>query len=68
MKSLPRITVKRKTGDEKFIGLSDGKAVVLKDFWRWSASDLVSNATRRILVPFLKSVSVHPIFGNRGKL
>lgn len=39
----------RKTGGEKFTGAS----LTLLDFWRWSASDLVSNATRGILAEFI---------------
>jgi hypothetical protein len=52
MKDLPPIKVKRKTGDEAFTGIENGK-LTLKDFWQWSSSDLVSNATRGILAEFL---------------
>lgn len=46
MPELGPLTVRRKTGEER---LRDGDAdlgVALLDFWQWSVSDLVSNATR----------------------
>jgi len=49
----PKLDVKPKTGNEAFeyggklLGLS------LIDFWRWSASDLVSNAARGILAEYI---------------
>ena len=52
MKELPPIKFKRKTGDEIFIGIEKGK-LTLKEYWQWSSSDLVSNATRGILAEFL---------------
>lgn len=52
MNDLSSIKVKRKTGDEVFTCLEKGK-LTLKDFWQWSSSDLVSNATRGILAEFL---------------
>jgi len=53
MNDLSPINAKRKTGEEVFIGLGEGKLLTLKDFWQWSSSDLVSNATRGILAEFL---------------
>jgi len=52
MNELPPIKVIRKTGDEVFIGVEKGK-LTLTDFWKWSSSDLVSNATRGIFAEFL---------------
>ena len=52
MKDLPPIELKEKTGEEVFTGLAKG-TLTLKDFWQWSSSDLVSNATRGILAEFL---------------
>jgi hypothetical protein len=52
MKDLPPIEIKKKTGEEVFIGVEKGK-LTLKDFWQWSSSDLISNATRGILAEFL---------------
>ena len=53
MKNLPQIIAARKTGEEAFH--SDGEPVgfSLLEFWSWSASDLVSNATRGVLAEFL---------------
>lgn len=43
----------RKTGKEKFTLNAKELALSLGDFWRWSASDLVSNATRGVLAEFI---------------
>jgi hypothetical protein len=50
---LPTLEVNTKTGDEPFH--VDGKALplTLLNYWRWSGSDLVSNAQRGILAEFL---------------
>lgn len=53
MNDLSPINARRKTVEEVFIGLGKGKLLTLKDFWQWSSSDLVSNATRGILAEFL---------------
>lgn len=49
----PRIRQKPRTGDESLH--SDGRAldVSVKDFWRWSSSDLLSNTTRGIFAEFV---------------
>jgi hypothetical protein len=52
MNGLPPIKVEIKTGEEVFTGIEKGK-LTLKDFWQWSSSDLVSNATRGILAEFI---------------
>jgi hypothetical protein len=52
MIELSPIKVKRRTGEEVFAGIKKDK-LTLKDFWQWSSSDLVSNATRGILAEFL---------------
>jgi hypothetical protein len=50
---LCRLSVPPKRGDEFFC--SDGAPLgcCLQDFWRWSVSDLVSNATRGRLAEFI---------------
>lgn len=51
--SLGRLKVTRKSGAEPF---RDGKTKLgfdLLDFWRWSVSDLVSNATRGRLAEYI---------------
>ena len=50
---LGRILPQRKTGEERFRKGEDELAFDLKDFWRWSYSDLVSNATRGVLAEFI---------------
>lgn len=51
--SLDRVPITRKSGRERF---RDGPMELdfdLLSFWRWSASDLVSNATRGIVAEYL---------------
>ena len=53
MQNLGRKIATRKTGGERF---RDGERELSFDvlsFWRWSASDLLSNATRGIVAEFL---------------
>lgn len=47
---LPRV---KKTGDEKFRTETEPLPLKLLDFWQWSVSDLVSNATRGRLAEFI---------------
>ena len=53
MANLNRIDIKRRSGAELF---KDGKTPLTFDllsFWQWSASDVVSNATRGILAEYI---------------
>ena len=50
---LSALKVERKSGNERFISTNTKLSVTLNDFWRWSVSDLVSNATRGILAEFI---------------
>ena len=50
---LPRIEMATKTGNEPFHADRDNLPQTLLDYWRWSGSDLVSNAQRGILAEFL---------------
>lgn len=50
---LDRLSVAPKTGDEEFKAGDTGLGYKLKDFWIWSVSDLVSNATRGRLAEFI---------------
>ncbi|MDE2756857.1 MAG: hypothetical protein OXI92_09980 [Acidobacteriota bacterium] len=63
-RELPRITVIRRTGTEPFIGTEHLR---LKHFWEWSASDLVSNATRGILAEFLVAAAIGQSDGVRSE-
>ena len=49
----PPLKVERKTGDERFYRNGNPLDLSLLSFWRWSASDLVSNATRGILAEYI---------------
>lgn len=57
-KDLGRLVIARKTGQEPFH--SDGQALGfdLFSFWRWAASDLVSNATRGLLAEYIVAQSL----------
>lgn len=67
MENLFYIKANRKTGNERFLGLSEKKALTLKNFWQWSASDLISNATRGILAEYLVTVALGLNEGTRNE-
>ncbi|MDB4950430.1 MAG: hypothetical protein JWM27_3079 [Gemmatimonadetes bacterium] len=64
----PAITATRKTGEEPIIA-GDGAAAGLRlaDFWAWSASDLLSNATRGILAEYLVAAALGLADGVRAE-
>ncbi len=47
------ITITRKSGDEKLYSARGNIEIRLLDFWRWAASDLLSNSTRGKLAEFI---------------
>ena len=51
--SFPKLDVTAKRGNEAFHNGGQPLDIKLVDFWRWSASDLVSNATRGILAEYI---------------
>lgn len=51
--SLGRLVAEPKTGHETFRANGRDLGPTLFDFWRWSLSDLVSNATRGLLAEFI---------------
>jgi hypothetical protein len=51
--ALGRIHTVQKTGEERFHLDDADLSCTVRDFWRWSTSDLVSNATRGILAEFI---------------
>jgi len=55
---LGRLAVAAKRGDELFHDSGSGLGFALRDFWRWSVSDLVSNATRGRLAEFIVAKSL----------
>lgn len=50
---LGRLTEQSKNGKEELHDEGKGLGVTVLDFWQWSASDLVSNATRGVLAEFI---------------
>lgn len=53
--ALGRLKVEQLDGAERFSSGGQGLDFDLQSFWRWSASDLVSNATRGILAEYIIS-------------
>jgi len=51
--NLERLVTEPKTGHETFRANGRDLGPTLFDFWRWSLSDLVSNATRGLLAEFI---------------
>ena len=52
-KLLPRIKPKLLSGSEPFNARGEPLGPTLRDYWRWSGSDLVSNVERGVLAEFL---------------
>ena len=48
-----RLITELKSGSERFHCSGEALGPTLQDFWRWSTSDLVSNATRGRLAEFI---------------
>jgi hypothetical protein len=57
--SLDRIPAKIKSGQERLIYNNEHLKFTLLDFWRWSASDILSNATRGVLAEFLVATATN---------
>ena len=53
MSGLERLSVTRKSGRERFRNRDRVLDFDLLSFWQWSASDLVSNATRGVVAEYL---------------
>lgn len=63
----PKLDVTPKTGDEAFHKAGQHCDLKLLDFWRWSASDLVSNATRGILAEYIVACALGVAQGVRAE-
>ena len=50
---LPAVDMKELTGDEPIGSAGTPTGLTLLDFWKWSASDVLSNAPRGVLAEFL---------------
>ena len=51
--NLGPIQATRKSGNERFLGAGADEHFDLLGFWQWSASDLISNATRGVLAEYI---------------
>jgi hypothetical protein len=65
-KSHPALTIQRRTGDEPLTENSAPLGPRLLDFWRWSTSDLSTNATRGIFAEYLVALAVGSADGVRA--
>lgn len=61
------IQVTSKTGDEKFLAFSGDTIPTVLDFWQWSTSDLLSNATRGRLGEYLVATALDIHHGVRNE-
>lgn len=55
---LPEITTQPKTGEETLSYNCEKTNYTLLDFWRWSVSDLISNATRGRFAEFVVGTAI----------
>lgn len=63
----PPLKVARKTGDESLHQGGNPLGLSLLSFWRWSASDLVSNATRGKLAEYIVAHALGLVDGVRAE-
>lgn len=54
-----KVTTILKTGDEPLVYNNTSLKFSLLDFWRWSVSDILSNATRGILAEFIVATATN---------
>lgn len=62
----PHLPVTKKSGAEHFRKNENSLDLTLLGFWRWSASDIVSNATRGILAEYIVANALGLAEGVRG--
>jgi hypothetical protein len=65
--AFPQLATARKRGDERFHERQDPLPFDLLDFWRWSASDLASNALRGRLAEYLVAKALGVAEGVRAE-
>jgi hypothetical protein len=63
----PQLEIGRKTGTEEFSWHQKPVDLDLLSFWRWAASDLVSNATRGVLAEFIVANALEITDGVRAE-
>ena len=59
MTTFDKINTEAKTGEEKLTFKNQQTNIKLIDFWRWSVSDLVSNATRGRFAEFVVATALN---------
>jgi hypothetical protein len=64
---LDEIPQSRKTGEEPFLNATHLQEFTLLQFWQWSASDVVSNATRGRLAEFIVAQALGVASGIRNE-
>ena len=67
MQGYPALKPKKKTGDEPLHHDLQPLGRCAQDFWRWSASDLVSNTTRGILAEYIVASALGLVDGIRAE-
>lgn len=65
--AFPPFKVSRKSGAERFHGNGKPLDLSLFGFWQWSASDLLSNATRGVLAEYIVASALGTAGGVRGE-
>jgi hypothetical protein len=65
--NLEQLVVLPKRGDEQFHASNSDLGFSIKDFWTWSASDLVSNVTRGHLAEFIVAKAIGAAEGVRNE-
>ncbi|MFZ1700015.1 MAG: hypothetical protein WBO10_09150 [Pyrinomonadaceae bacterium] len=51
--AFPALEIEKKSGDETFRGVGSHPEMRVNEFWRWAASDLLSNAMRGVLAEYI---------------
>ena len=64
MENLGKLKIEQKSGNEYFIFNGNNIEKKLIDFWKWSVSDLISNATRGIFAEFIVAMAMETDLSN----
>jgi hypothetical protein len=67
MPDLPSISVSPRQGQEPLYQVGTPLSFTVADFWRWSCSDLLSNATRGILAEYIVACDLGVATGVRAE-
>lgn len=65
LEGYPRIKAEKKLGDEQFHQGKTNINLRILDFWRWAASDLVSNTMRGVLAEYIVASALGVADGTR---